>query len=191
LAQCGASCVDTKTNPLNCGACGKACTAPQLCNGGTCGCPAGSALCGTACADLGSDAKNCGACGKACGAGEACVAGACSCRSSGSVSFKNDVAPVLASSCTAAGCHAGMKPKEGLSLEVTKAYAELVNVASSQCGSARKLVAPGAPSSSYLLQKLLDLDVCTGTQMPKAGQSLPQSQIDAISSWICAGAPNN
>jgi hypothetical protein len=84
-----------------------------------------------------------------------------------------------------------MKPKEGLALDATKAYAELVNVTASQCGGQRKLVAPGSPSSSYLLQKLLNVDVCTGTQMPKAGQSLPQKQIDAISSWICSGAPNN
>ena len=84
-----------------------------------------------------------------------------------------------------------MKPKEGLALEATKSYAELVNVAASQCGGKRKLVAPGSPSSSYLLQKLLNVDICTGTQMPKAGQSLPQKQIDIISSWICSGAPNN
>jgi hypothetical protein len=67
----------------------------------------------------------------------------------------------------------------------------LVDVTASQCGGKRKLVVPGSPSSSYLMQKLLDVDVCTGTQMPKAGQSLPAAQLDAISSWICAGAPNN
>lgn len=191
LVQCGTSCVDTRSSPLNCGACGKACAPGQTCSAGQCGCPDGGSLCGGSCVDLRSDAKNCGACGKACGAGEACVGGACGCSSSQSVSFKNDVAPVLAAACTAAGCHAGMKPKEDLSLELAKSYAELVNVTSSQCGGGRKLVVPGSPSSSYLLQKLLDTDVCTGTQMPKAGQSLPSSQLDAISSWICSGAPND
>jgi hypothetical protein len=191
LTQCGTSCIDTQTNPLNCGGCGKTCAPGQTCEAGKCGCSAGAALCGSGCVDLASDPENCGACGKTCGAGEACVAGSCSCRASTTVSFKNDVAPALAAGCTAAGCHAGMKPKEGLSLDATKSYAELVNVTSSQCGGGRKLVVPGAPSSSYLLQKLLDIDVCSGTQMPKAGQTLPQSQIDAISSWICSGAPNN
>jgi len=190
LTQCGASCVDTQTSVLSCGGCDQACTAGLTCAGGKCGCSSGE-LCGTSCVDAKTDAANCGQCGVACGAGEACVAGACQCSGSGSVSFKNDVAPVLAGACTAAGCHAGMKPKEDLALDATKAYAELVNVTASQCGGKRKLVAPGSPSSSYLLQKLLNVDVCTGTQMPKAGQSLPQKQLDAISSWICSGAPNN
>ncbi len=189
---CGGSCVDVASDLRNCGACGTACAASQVCLNGVCAASCGSLTqCGAGCADLSNDPKNCGACGKTCGAGEACLTGSCTCRATGSVSFKNDVAPALAQACTSAGCHAGMRPKEDLSLELSKSYAELVNVTSSQCGGARKLVVPGAPSSSYLLQKLLDVDVCSGTQMPKAGQSLPQSQLDAISAWICSGAPNN
>jgi hypothetical protein len=88
------------------------------------------------------------------------------------------------------GCHAGMRPAESLSLEAGKAYAELVNVASSQCAT-RTLVKPGAPASSYLMDKLLGANLCMGSQMPKAGTSLPTAQIDAIRSWICQGAPNN
>jgi hypothetical protein len=41
------------------------------------------------------------------------------------------------------------------------------------------------------MQKLLNIDTCTGSQMPKAGQSLPKADLEAISSWICSGAPNN
>jgi hypothetical protein len=84
-----------------------------------------------------------------------------------------------------------MKPKENLALDATKSYAELVNVATSECSGQRKLVVPGSPSTSYLMQKLLNVNVCTGTQMPKAGQTLPKAQLDQISSWICSGAPNN
>lgn len=84
-----------------------------------------------------------------------------------------------------------MKPKENLDLNDSKSYADLVNVTASQCGGSRKLVVPGSPSTSYLMQKLLNVDVCTGTQMPKAGQTLPTAEIEAISSWICSGAPNN
>jgi hypothetical protein len=191
LTQCGSSCVDTQSSQLNCGGCDKACPTGLACNAGQCSCSNGGMLCGSSCVDNKTDAKNCGACGMACGAGEACVAGACQCTASGSVSFKNEIAPILQAACTSAGCHAGMKPKENLSLEASKSYGELVNVASSQCGGARKLIAPGNPGSSYLLQKLLNVDVCTGTQMPKAGQTLPQTQIDAISAWVCSGAPNN
>jgi hypothetical protein len=88
------------------------------------------------------------------------------------------------------GCHAGARPAEGMSLETGKAFAELVNVASSQCG-ARLRVKPGAPTSSYLMDKLLGTNLCTGSQMPKAGTSIPSTQLDAIRGWICEGAPNN
>jgi hypothetical protein len=82
-------------------------------------------------------------------------------------------------------------PKEGLDLSsAAKSYADLVNVAASQC-STRKLVVPGDPSNSYLMQKLLGVSVCSGSQMPKAGQSLPSKDLQAISDWICSGAPNN
>jgi hypothetical protein len=190
LMQCGSSCVDAQTSLLNCGGCGKACATGLSCSAGKCVCQNGGELCGTACTDTKTDAANCGGCGMKCGAGEACVSGACQCTGS-SASFKNDVAPILAGACTAAGCHAGMKPKENLSLEATKSYGELVNVATSECGGSRKLVAPGSPASSYLMQKLLGVDICTGTQMPKAGSSLPQKQLDTISGWICSGAQNN
>ncbi|HXK19809.1 MAG TPA: hypothetical protein VNG33_18485 [Polyangiaceae bacterium] len=190
LTQCGGSCVDTQTSPLNCGGCGKPCASGTTCSAGSCGCANGGELCGTACVDTKTDTKNCGACGKACGAGEACAAGVCACSASGAVSFSKDVAPVLAGACTAAGCHAGVKPKENLSLESAKSYAGLVNVASTEC-SGRKLVAPSDPGNSYLMQKLLGVQLCTGTQMPKAGQSLPQNQLNLISGWICSGAPNN
>jgi hypothetical protein len=53
------------------------------------------------------------------------------------------------------------------------------------------LVKPGAPASSYLMDKLLGANLCMGSQMPKAGQSLPSTQIDTIRNWICQGAPNN
>jgi hypothetical protein len=191
LEQCGSSCVDTQSSVLNCGSCGAACAPGLACDAGKCVCRDGGEPCGSSCIDTSRDNDNCGACGRACGAGEACIAGACQCAASGAVSFKAEVAPILDSACTSAGCHTGARPKEGLGLDASNAYAELVNVATAQCGGQRKLVVPGSPSTSYLMQKLLNIDVCTGSQMPKAGQSLPQADLDAISSWICVGTPNN
>jgi hypothetical protein len=80
---CGASCTDTRSDPVNCGACGNACAEGSSCNDGACSSCRG-ATCGGACVDLKSDVGNCGACGKACGAGETCVDGACgSCCTNG------------------------------------------------------------------------------------------------------------
>jgi hypothetical protein len=84
-----------------------------------------------------------------------------------------------------------MRPKEDLSLDPGKAYAELVGVATSECGGARTLVTPGDAGQSYVMQKLLGSNLCTGSQMPKAGQSLPANQLALISDWICQGAKNN
>jgi hypothetical protein len=192
LEACSDTCADLSSNPQHCGACGTACGPGAVCLNGTCASDCGTLdQCGTSCVDTQSALENCGACGTACGAGEACLQGSCQCAASGSVSFAKDVEPILDANCTSAGCHTGARPKEALALDSGKAYAELVNVTTSQCGGKRKLVVPGSPSTSYLMQKLLNIDVCTGSQMPKAGQSLKQAELDAISGWICAGAPDN
>jgi hypothetical protein len=107
------------------------------------------------------------------------------------ISFQRDVQPIFTASCVAAGCHSGARPKEDLSLVAGEAYDELVGVATSQCGGGRTLVEPGNSGVSYLMQKLLGFDLCTGSQMPKAGQSIPAAELEAIGNWICQGAPNN
>jgi hypothetical protein len=191
LQQCGNSCVDLQSNVLSCGACDQACPGGTSCVAGKCECNGGGELCGTACVDTKSNIANCGGCGMACGAGDVCVDGACQCVISVSVSFTADVEPIFAAGCSAAGCHTGARPKEGLALDNGSAYSELVNVATTQCSGKRTLVVPGSPSTSYLMQKLLKIDICTGTQMPKANQTLPAADLDKISSWICAGAPDN
>jgi hypothetical protein len=81
-------------------------------------------------------------------------------------------------------------PKEGLDLTVGKSYADMVNVNASQCTN-RKLVLPGDPANSYMMQKMLGVSICSGTQMPKAGASIPSNQLQAIANWICQGALNN
>jgi hypothetical protein len=139
--------------------------------------------------ELRTDPRNCGSCGNACGPGAACVDGACRCADT-IVSFAADVQPIFSAACNASGCHTGARPKEGLSLEVGEAYASLVGAPASQC-SERLLVKPGDPAGSYLVQKLMGTQLCSGSQMPKAGQGLPDAEFETISNWICQGAPEN
>ena len=40
------------------------------------------------------------------------------------------------------------------------------------------------------MQKLMGVNMCSGSQMPKAGRGLPRRK-SGRSSWICNGAPNN
>ncbi len=88
--RCGSVCVDTTTDPSNCGACGRNCCAGTLCSAGVCVVSCGSArtLCGPGpadagcaspgvCVDTASDIANCGACGMRCATGEVCSAGRC------------------------------------------------------------------------------------------------------------------
>ncbi len=73
-------CADTQASALDCGGCGLACPAGQVCAAGYCqrpACDPGLVLCSGACANLLSDAANCGACGIACAGGQTCAAGAC------------------------------------------------------------------------------------------------------------------
>jgi hypothetical protein len=75
-------CANTQTDQANCGSCGNACAAGQLCSGGVCACAPGLTQCpsdaGVACVNTGADNNNCGGCGKPCMNGLVCVNGACS-----------------------------------------------------------------------------------------------------------------
>lgn len=110
---------------------------------------------------------------------------------SGTVSLSANIQPIFTANCTNRGCHGGVRPAGELDLTAGRSYAELVNVASSQCMGGKRLVVPGDPAQSYIMNKLTGLGMCYGTQMPKVGVRLPPAQLDAISSWICSGAPNN
>ncbi|TKD06489.1 MXAN_6577-like cysteine-rich protein [Polyangium fumosum] len=76
---CGEACTVLAFDPTNCGACGKACAAGELCSQGQCGitCLGGTTQCNDLCADLANDPNNCGACGTACAEGQICSAGQC------------------------------------------------------------------------------------------------------------------
>jgi hypothetical protein len=75
LKLCGTGCVDTTTNPGNCGSCGNACTGSRTCSSGTCVCPSGYTDCNGDCVNKDIDAQNCGGCGKPCTG--ACTGGTC------------------------------------------------------------------------------------------------------------------
>jgi hypothetical protein len=108
------------------------------------------------------------------------------------VSFAGDVAPIFGATCASAGCHVQPNPAENLDLATpAAAYAALVGGVSDEC-SAMSLVAPGAPKTSYLLQKLRGYGSCfTGTRMPEQAPALDAPALDLVSAWIGKGAPND
>jgi hypothetical protein len=189
LTACGTDCADTQTDPKHCGGCDGVCAV--ACAAGVCvqSCPGSTQNCSGACVDTTANDYNCGSCGTSCVAqGKRCVSSACTCGAS--VSFASQVQPIFTASCTGGGCHSGGSPRAGMSLETGTAYAALVNAPSTQC-TGKVRVVPGQVAQSYLMNKLLGYQMCAGTKMPKATQSLAASEIDLIRAWICNGAPNN
>ena len=80
LTPCGGACVNTSSDPQNCGKCGSSCQG-GACQGGQCtiapGCPPDLTACGGACVSTATDPAHCGGCFSQCPAGASCVNGGC------------------------------------------------------------------------------------------------------------------
>ena len=80
-SSCNDVCVDPQTDPANCGLCGNACAAGEICFAGQCArdhrCDAGLTNCNDVCVDVLVDPANCGACGNVCDTGHICFGGQC------------------------------------------------------------------------------------------------------------------
>jgi len=82
LEVCQQMCVDTTSDPANCGTCDLACSGSEVCYDGGClagGCPGGTTDCGGACVDTTSSSAHCGDCTTTCGTNRTCSASACVC----------------------------------------------------------------------------------------------------------------
>ena len=68
-------------------------------------------------------------------------------------------------------------------------YHALVDAPST--GSLLRRVAPGAPEGSFLYMKLAEETPPSGARMPEAAAPLDACEIEAVKSWIAAGAARN
>ena len=87
------------------------------------------------------------------------------------------------------GCHSMMGRAAELDLSsASVAHTNLVGAGSSQCGPGRARVVAGSPETSYLINKLTDVDMCAGLPMPRGRDPLTAAQIELIRAWIAGGA---
>ena len=110
-----------------------------------------------------------------------------------SVSLAFDLQPIFDTYCVQ--CHLLESAQGGLVLENGEAWANLVNVDSSQ--TAMKRVSPGNPADSYLLHKLRGTHIQvggSGQPMPygsEASAGISADSVELIERWIGDGAEDN
>jgi PKD repeat protein len=97
---------------------------------------------------------------------------------------------IFSQSCAFSGCHGGSSPAEGMDLRSGSAYANIVNVRSSQMSSLDR-IEPSDPENSYLYLKVTGDSSISGVRMPRGGAALSQDLIDLLRDWIERGAPND
>jgi hypothetical protein len=114
-----------------------------------------------------------------------------------SVSYSQNVSPILVTRCAFAGCHISPNPPEGLNLEAGESYAATVGVPSRQ-RPAEDLVTPGDLDASYLWAKITTAQGIVGVLMPQgcpgiapAGGCLTEMETAAIEQWILECAQDN
>jgi hypothetical protein len=90
------------------------------------------------------------------------------------VSFNNNVLPIFEQHCQK--CHGEEEPEEGLRLT---SHAEVM--AGSMNGS---VIEPGDVENSYLIEQIVS------GKMPKEGPKLTPAEIEIITAWVEAGAPD-
>ncbi len=103
-------------------------------------------------------------------------------------SFSQDIQSIFNSNCTLAGCH-DATAQAGLNLTQGQAYANIVNVDSTQDPS-KKRVLPNDAENSYIVIKIEGRQT-TGGRMPLNRNPLSSTQIQNIKNWINRGANNN
>jgi hypothetical protein len=95
------------------------------------------------------------------------------------VSFKNDIAPILAMKC-GSSCHGGEYNM------AASAYTRLQANTTAMCG--------GGKRTTILVAKLSGMNLPCGGKMPQnctGNACVPEADVAKIDAWVKAGAPNN
>lgn len=100
------------------------------------------------------------------------------------VNYTTQIQPIFTAKCIS--CHSGAAAPHGLKLDAANSFANLVNVASDEVPSLKR-VKPFNPDNSYIVQKV-EGTAAVGGRMPLGQAPLSTAQISLIRQWIIAGA---
>jgi hypothetical protein len=127
------------------------------------------------------------------GGGSSCPTGQIPCDGVCIPEIERNIADIQASvfdiSCTASACHNDQFRAEMLTLTSAEVSLDnLIDVEAVQMSKPR--VEPNNVENSYIIDKLLGVDIAPGTeQMPFGGIPLCDAKIEAVTEWIAIGAP--
>jgi cytochrome c5 len=104
--------------------------------------------------------------------------------------FTSTIQPLFNTNCT--GCHVGGSPPGNMSLAASSAYAQIVNVTSTESASGMKRITPSSTTNSYLYRKVTNTHLGapangSGSSMPP-GSTLPGADVTNLATWITNGA---
>lgn len=103
-------------------------------------------------------------------------------------SFSSDIQSIFSNNCISSGCH-NAGASGGLVLLQGQAYANLVNVASTQEPGKTRVI-PIDATNSYIVIKLEGRQT-NGGRMPLGGTALHANAIQNVKNWIDKGAKDN
>ena len=94
--------------------------------------------------------------------------------------FTTEIVPLF-SGCGGETCHSF----------AAGAIASQIGTLASECCNQIAVIEPGRPEKSYLLSKLAGTDLCAGDRMPLGRSAFNNDDLQAVSDWICEGAPSS
>jgi hypothetical protein len=108
---------------------------------------------------------------------------ACAAHVGDEVKLSRDVVPIFMSKCSGEYCH-------GTAMTTaSRAHSFLVGQPSLECDDMRPLVTAGDPSKSYVVDKMLGRNMCSGHPMPRGlSNALSEEEVALVTGWICGGA---
>ncbi len=105
------------------------------------------------------------------------------------VSFQNDVVPILANNgCSSMFCHGGDSPPSNYSV---KTATDMLGPGNEALQLEECNITRGEPDNSYLIKKLEGAPGIIGDRMPFGGGPMDPAELDVIRQWIVEGAPDN